>query len=91
MKRLIIKDIDNYNYYLFDNNYIYKINIEFYDTNYKPIVGDILYIDEELLREINNQMISCGSMDGKYGKNLDKDVFLFVSGNRKIYLKRYYG
>lgn len=94
MKKLMIKDIDNYNYYFSDDKNNYRINMEFYETNYKPKVGDSLYIDENLLKNINNQMISCGPLDGQYGKNnkeLDKDIFIFVSGNEKIYLKRYYG
>lgn len=94
MKKLLVKNIDNYNYYLSDNENNYRINIEFYDTDYKPIVGDILYIDENLLKEVNNQMINCGPIDsdyGKVGKELEKDMFIFINGDKKIYLKRYYG
>ena len=52
MKKLKIEKIDNYNYSLkdSDNNY-YNINIEFYDILDKIDIGDVLYMDEKLLKE----------------------------------------
>ena len=44
MNKLIIENIDGYNYILKDtNNKSYNINIEFYDIDVLPKVGDIIY------------------------------------------------
>ena len=53
MIKLIIENIDGYNYTLKDNdNNIYNINIEFYDIDELPKVGDIIYINNKLLNKI---------------------------------------
>lgn len=94
MKKLIVNKIEGYNYFFSDMNKEYKINIEFYNTNYIPQVGDYLYITDKILNSINNQMISCGPIDSEYGKmieHIDDELFVFIHENKKIYLKRYYG
>ena len=96
MVRLIIKSILNYNYVLVDNNdRKYNVNIEFYGLQELPVVGDYLYVDETMLNEINNNMVSFGPIDGKYGKDVisidDSEVICLVHGNNSVYLKRFYG
>lgn len=94
MKKLIIEEIENYNYFLKDtNNKIYRLNIEFYDLNSKPQKGDYLYINEETLEE--KIPLSFGPLDGTYGRDIknedDKDLLVLVINNQKNFLKRYYG
>ncbi len=93
MRKLIINKIDNYNYELQDkDDNIYNINIEFYDLNKKIHVGDVLYMDEELLKE---KMLNFGSLDNECGKVItdssDKDIVVLVINDEKNYLKRIYG
>ena len=46
MKKVVIKEINNYDYTLVDsNNKVYIKNIEFY-SEYKPVVGDIIYLED---------------------------------------------
>lgn len=93
MKKLKIIKIDSYNYYFKDeNNKKYNLNIEFYDIENKPIIGDIIYINEILLKD---RVLSFGPLNGKYGKKIeksvDKDILVLEKNNELIYLKRYYG
>ena len=96
MIKLIIENIDGYNYTLKDNdNNIYNINIEFYDVDVLPKVGDIIYINNKLLNKINNNIVSFGKLDGIYGRTItdenDEDVIGLSIQDKIIYLKRYYG
>ena len=96
MVRLIIKSTFNYNYVVVDNNdREYNVNIEFYGLQELPVVGDYLYVDETMLNEINNNMVSFGPIDGKYGKDINSidasEVICLVHGNNSVYLKRFYG
>ncbi len=92
MKKLIIKNIDGFNYLLEDNGKLYNINIEFYDIQEKPKINDSIFINEELLKE---KILNFGSLNGKYGKSLDniseKEIIVLNINNKNIYLKRYYG
>lgn len=93
MKKLKIEEIDNYNYSLkdSDNNY-YNINIEFYDILDKIDIGDVLYMDEELLKE---KVLNFGLLDSIYGRKIndsnDIDIVILEIKDKKIYLKRIYG
>ena len=94
MKKLIIEEIKDYNYYLKDtNNETFRLNIEFYKLNNKPQKGDYLYLDEEILKE--NIHLSFGPLDGIYGREIksedDQDLLILITDDKKIYLKRYYG
>ena len=96
MIKLIIENIDGYNYILKDsNNKSYNINIEFYDIDVLPKVGDIIYINNKLLNKINNNVVSFGKLDGIYGRTItdenDEDVIGLSIQDKIIYLKRYYG
>ncbi len=96
MIKLIIENIDGYNYILKDsNNKSYNINIEFYDVDVLPKVGDIIYINNKLLNKINNNVVSFGKLDGIYGRTItdenDEDVIGLSIQDKIIYLKRYYG
>lgn len=93
MKKLKIEEIDNYNYSLkdSDNNY-YNINIEFYDILDKVDIGDVLYMDEKLLKE---KILNFGLLDSMHGRKIndsnDIDIAILEINDKKIYLKRIYG
>ncbi len=96
MLKLIVKKIDNYNYHLQDKfNRKYNLNIEFYNLKNSIKINDYIYMNEKLIRKINNQAVSFGPLDGNYGKNIessdDEDIIMLVTDNKKIYLKRFYG
>lgn len=96
MIKLIIESIDGYNYILKDsNNKLYNINVEFYDIDVLPKVGDIIYINNKLLNKINNNVVSFGKLDGIYGRTITDENYEDVIGisikDKIIYLKRYYG
>jgi uncharacterized Zn finger protein len=87
MKKVVVKEIKNYDYVLSDGKKIYKKNIEFY-SHEKPMVGDIIYIDDKVLEEMN-----MFSFDNLYeDKNATtKDIIKVVSGKKEYYLQRIYG
>lgn len=96
MKKMIIKEIDGYNYILKNSKEKeYKINIEFYGIENKPKINDVIYINEKMLYEIDNKIVSFGPIDEEYGKNINsnygEDIICLVIKNKKIYLKRFYG
>lgn len=88
MKKLIVKNINNYDYTLIDNdNNIHVINIEFY-SKLKPNIGDIIYLDDSLLTEVN--LFSFDEFNDM--NNLDKkDIIKVVSKNGDYYLQRRFG
>lgn len=99
MVKLKIMNIDKYTYNLKDakeNNY--TLNLEFFDIEEKPKVGDSIYIHAELLNpryEGFNTSYTFGSLEDKYGKDnidlTDVDVIKVVTNNLETYLKRLYG
>ena len=93
MQKLVINKIDNYNYELQDkDDNIYNINMEFYDLEKTVQVGDVLYMDEDLLKE---KILNFGSLNNECGKVItdssDKDIIVLVINNEKNYIKRIYG
>lgn len=91
MIKLLVKQIDGFNYYLCDvdskNSYI--INIEFYSV--KPEVGDYLYLSHPLVKE---NILNIGPLTSKYGKEIteeDDDLIKLEHDGNIIYLKRLYG
>ena len=99
MVKLKIMNIGKYTYNLKDakeNNY--TLNLEFFDIEEKPKVGDYIYIHTELLNpryEGFNTSYTFGSLEDKYGKDnidlTDVDVIKIVTNKLQIYLKRLYG
>ena len=88
MQKLIIKEINNYDYILVDEKEnIYNKNIEFY-SKYKPQVNDIVYVDNSILEEVNLY-----AFDEVYDtRNVDiKDIIKVVSNNNEYYFQRRYG
>ena len=90
MKRLKIVKKEEYNYTLEDENLNkYTKAINFYDTR-KPVVGDIIYIPEVVLKEKN--IFSYGLI-----KNEEVDIFnpddliKIKTESEEYYLKRLYG
>lgn len=95
MIKLIIDDVDGYNYILKDkNNKTYHYNIEFYDLAKKPSKNDSLFVNEKFLQN-ENVLLSFGSLDGIYGKKIDNtedsDLIILSIDNKRVYLKRFYG
>lgn len=92
MKKLKIDKIENYNYYLKEKDNTYIINMEFFDIDYKPISGDIIYMDESLLKE---KILNVGIFKDSYGKKIidsnDLNIIILESKNKRFYLKRLYG
>jgi hypothetical protein len=87
MKKVVIKEIDGYNYTLVNNNKEYVKNIEFYDT-YKPVVGDIIYISDNILNETN--LYSFGEIyDPKNYSN--GDIIKVISKDKEYYFQRRFG
>ena len=88
MYKLIIQEINNYDYTLIDEKEnIYNKNIEFY-CKYKPQVNDILYVDDSIVKEVNLY-----AFDEVYDtKNVDiKDIIKVVSNDKEYYFQRRYG
>ena len=88
MQKLIIKETNNYDYTLIDqDNNVYVKNIEFY-SKYKPQVNDIVYVDNSILEEVNLY-----AFDEVYDtRNVDiKDIIKVVSNNNEYYFQRRYG
>lgn len=91
MIKLLVKQIDGFNYYLCDVNSkdSYVINIEFYSE--KPVVGDYLYLSYHLVKE---NILNIGLLTSKYGKEIteeDDDLIKLEHDGNIIYLKRLYG
>lgn len=94
MKKILINKIDNYVYYLLDEKNIeYKLQLEFYDINNLPKIGDYLYVNEKLLNE--QILLSFGLINSQDGKDInllkDEEILVWVGNYDKIYFKRYYG
>ena len=88
MKKLIIKEINNYDYTLIDEKgNIYNKNIEFY-SEYKPQINDIIYVDDSIINEVNLY-----AFDEVYDtRNIDiKDIIKIVSNDKEYYFQRRYG
>ncbi len=95
MIKLIIDNIDNFNYELKDkDNNKYTFGFEFYDIPNKPKVGDYLFVDDEILK-MEHELLSFGALDSIYGKKIDitkeKEIIILVLNSEKYYLKRLYG
>lgn len=96
MIKVIIKQIDGYNYTLKDNKEkTYKINMEFYGLSSNLTINDLIYINEKLLQETENKSISFGPLGEKYGKSINyndnTDIICISTKEGNIYLKRFYG
>lgn len=87
MYKVIIKGFNKYSYYLEKNNVEYKKHFHFY-SKYKPQVGDTIYLDEKLFKEINQFYF-----DEVYDtKNLKiEDIIKVVSKDKEYYFQRRYG
>lgn len=88
MHKLIIKEINNYDYTLIDEKEINcRLNIEFY-SKYKPQVNDIIYVDDSTLKEVNLY-----AFDEVYDtKNINIEDFIkVVSNDKEYYFQRRYG
>ena len=95
MKKLEINKIDNYQYELKDtNDKVYHFNIEFYNIDKLPKVGDYIYLNEKLLQE-EYSLLSFDTLESTYGRTIrseeDEDLVILLIDHEKIYLKRVYG
>ena len=88
MKKVVIKEINDYDYTLVDNdNKTYVKNIEFY-SEYKPCVGDIIYLDDSILNTVNIY-----SFDEIYdaSKAKKEDIIKVISKDKEYYFQRSFG
>ena len=88
MKKVKVEKINNYDYTLVDfDNKKYEKNIEFY-SSVKPIEGDIIYLSESILNEVNLY-----AFDILYTtSNVDiDDVIKLVHDGEEYYFQRIYG
>jgi hypothetical protein len=88
MKKVIVKEINDYNYTLVDkDNKTYIKNIEFY-SDYKPNINDVIYLDESILLETN-----LFAFDEIYDlKDIDKkDVIKIINNEKEYYFQRRFG
>ena len=95
MEKLMIVKKDNYEYTLKDtDNKEYQFNMEFYNVEKDPEVGDYLFMSEKILQE-NNAVLSFDVLESKYGRKIaradDEDIAVLIINEEKIYLKRVYG
>lgn len=99
MLKLEISNIEGYLYYLKDQmNNKHILNLEFFDIEKEPEVGNIIYINDNLLNpkyEGYSSSYTFGGLNNEYGKpniNIeDVDVIKLVIEDKEIYLKRLYG
>ena len=90
MLKLEIIAINNFDYMLRDVDTLkrYNLNLEFYNT-LMPNIHDLLYIDEDIIRE--NTFYTFGKINKKDNNIKDKDLIKIVSKDNEYYLQRYYG
>ena len=95
MQKLMIVKKDNYEYFLqaLDNKE-YQFNMEFYNIEKNPEMGDYIFMSEKILKE-NNSVLSFDCLESEYGRKIknatDDDIVILMSNDEKIYLKRVYG
>ena len=87
MRKVIIKEIDEYDYTLIDNDKTYVLNIEFY-SKYKPVVGDIIYLADDIIE--NNNLYAFDEIYDTSNCNLD-DMIKVIHGDKVYYFQRRYG
>lgn len=99
MVKLEIVKNNNYEYILKDEcGGIYDLSIGFWDIEYKPQIGDYIYMNEELLNPRYSGYstgYTFGDLNSQYGKVItekeDIDVIKIENDKIEIYLKRLYG
>ena len=84
MRKVKIIDINGFDYTLEYKGKKYIKNINFYDV--KLNIGDYIYISDKVLNETN--LFTYGLINDN---TKEEDVIKVVSGNKQLYLKRYYG
>ena len=87
MRKVIIKEIDEYDYTLIDNDKTYVLNIEFY-SKYKPVVGDIIYLADDIIE--NNNLYAFDEIYDTSNCNLD-DMIKVIHEDKVYYFQRRYG
>jgi len=87
MKKLYIKNINGYNYTLTDNNKEYNLNIEFYNLLDKLAINDIVYMNNNILKDkvLNFEVLNNNELI------VLKEIIVIEHNDNKIYLKRIYG
>ena len=87
MRKVVIEKIDGYDYSLREDNKKYVKNIEFY-SSYKPMVGDIIYLDDLILDEDN--LYAFDEIYDTSKKNLS-DIIKIIHDDKEYYFQRRYG
>ena len=88
MKKVIIKQINGYDYILVDeDNNVYYKNIEFI-SKLKPKEKDIIYLSEKILDEDN--LFTFADFNDRNNVKED-EIIKIISSDEKYYLIRHYG
>ena len=98
MIKLSIKNVNNNDYELVNNDNIYKLNIRFFDIKKFPKVGDIIYASENLIDKKYceySDSYQFGAVNSIYGRkiniNSEQEVICIVMDGENTYLKRIFG
>lgn len=88
MKKVIIKEINGYDYILLDeDNNVYYKNIEFI-SKLKPKEKDIIYLSEKILFE--NNLFTFADFNNRNNVK-EAEIIKIISSDEKYYLIRHYG
>ena len=89
MIKLKIVEVDEYDYTLEDiDNGKYNLNIEFYEFENIPKIGDYICLSEKILSEVT--LYSFGPLNNSEEITED-ELIKIVSNEGEYYLQRYYG
>lgn len=91
MIKLKIVKVENYNYTFECNSKLYNSNIEFYNLDFLPTENDIIYIEENLLKEINKSVANFEHLDNINDNIIQEEIIVIVHDDKKYYLRRVYG
>ena len=88
MVKLKIVEKNGYDYVLEDiKGKKYNLNIDFYVNENIPKIGDHIYLNEKIVKEIN--IYTFGPINGNKVK--EDELIKIVSDDKEYYLQRYYG
>lgn len=89
MKKLLIKNKDEYSNYILedDKKSVYEVNMNYIDVEL-PTIGSYIYIPEKVL----NEKVSLNYGIIQDTTNIDEDeLIMIIQNNKKVYLQRFYG
>lgn len=96
MKKLEIEEVNGTKFLLRDEDgNLYRGNFEIYGLNKIPKVKDIMYLNEDFLEQLNDNLLSFGPITTRYGTIIEKEndfnLLVYEKEDRKGYFKKFYG